>query len=209
MARDASITLEQVQTAVEAIRADGGKPTLRAVRERLGTGSMGTIANFMQELGARKNSGELPPSIPQTLQRALFDFVAAETASIRGPLDAALAEQRQFALELAAEGERLTAMIESQSHEMATLSAAKAAAEGRAGQLASDLTDARAEAAIQRRTAEDLRTELAKATLRLEALASLQAERDALRQELTAERQARVDAEKQAAVLEALAERKA
>lgn len=67
----------------------------------------------------------------------------------------------------------------------------------------------RAEAAIERRTAEDIRTELAKATLRLEVLASLQAERDALRQELTAERQARGDAEKHAAVLEALAERKA
>lgn len=39
MGREANITPEQVHAIADAIKAEGGKPTLRAVRERLGTGS--------------------------------------------------------------------------------------------------------------------------------------------------------------------------
>lgn len=207
MVREASITEEQVQVAVETIRAEGRKPTLRAVRDRLGAGSMSTIAKLVQQIAAGQNSGDRQPSIPPALQRALLDFLAAEATAAREPLEMEIAEQRQAVLDLAGEVERLAATIDSQALDMAALSAAKASAEGRADQLLSDLTDARAEAARERRAVEEIRTELAKAMLRLESLAPLQAEREALRQELATERQARVEAEKNLAVLEALANR--
>ena len=48
MGRDATITPDQVYAIADAIKAEGGKPTLRAVRERLGSGSMGTITKLLQ-----------------------------------------------------------------------------------------------------------------------------------------------------------------
>lgn len=205
MAREASITQEQVQVAVAAIRAEGRRPTLRAVRDRLGAGSMATVAKLVQQVAEAQSSGDRQPSIPPALQRALLDFLTAEATAAREPLEMEIAEQRQAVLDLAAEVERLVATIDSQALDVAALSAAKASAEGRADQLLSDMAEARAEAARERHAAEEIRTELAKAMLRLESLAPLQAERDALRQELATERQARVEAEKHAAVLEALA----
>ena len=43
------ITYEQVQGAVKAIQAEGQQPTIRAIRERLGTGSLGTIHKYLHQ----------------------------------------------------------------------------------------------------------------------------------------------------------------
>ncbi|HEM7880099.1 TPA: DNA-binding protein [Burkholderia contaminans] len=48
MAREPNITQEQVSKTAEQIRDAGGRPTARAVRERLGTGSMATVLKFFQ-----------------------------------------------------------------------------------------------------------------------------------------------------------------
>lgn len=49
MAREPSITPEQVAAVAAEIRAAGGKPTIRAVREALGgIGSMTTIQRYLQ-----------------------------------------------------------------------------------------------------------------------------------------------------------------
>jgi len=65
MGREAAVTPEQVHDAADAIKAEGGKPTLRSVRERLGTGSMGTINKYLQGWKAgqeRQQAAE--PAIP-------------------------------------------------------------------------------------------------------------------------------------------------
>ena len=43
------ITAEEISAAVASIRGDGKRPTLRAVRERLGRGSMNTLVRTMRE----------------------------------------------------------------------------------------------------------------------------------------------------------------
>lgn len=60
MAREATITQEQVSAAANAIRASGTKPTARSVREQLGTGSMGTVHQFMQ-VWLAKRAKQAPP----------------------------------------------------------------------------------------------------------------------------------------------------
>jgi len=202
MGREATITPEQVHAAADAIKAEGGKPTLRAVRERLGTGSMGTINKHLQGWKAgqeRQQAAELV--IPPALQRAVLDFMATELAAARAPLEAELAEQLQAVADLAAENERQAGTIEAQAGELDDLAAEKAAAEGKAEQLAADLAATKDEAERERLAAEAARTELTKAALRLEALPKLEAELATLRDELTKERRARIDAEQQAAVL--------
>lgn len=204
MGREASITENQVHAAANAIRAEGGTPTLRAVRERLGAGSMGTVSKHLQQWKAgqeRQTSTEL--ALPPALQRAILDFMATELAAARAPLEAELAEQQQTSSDLAAENERQAATIDRQAAEMEFLAADKAAAEGKAGQLAADLTSAKEESARERQAAELARTELAKALLRLEAMPRMESDLTAIRAELAQERKKRVEAEQQAAVLAA------
>lgn len=204
MGREATITPNQVHAAADAIRAEGSTPTLRAVRERLGAGSMGTVSKHLQQWKAgqeRQAATEL--ALPPALQRAVLDFMATELAAARAPLEHELAEQQQTSVDLAAENERQVTTIERQAADMELLAADKAAAEGKAGQLAVDLLSAKEDAARERQAAEHARTELAKAMLRLEAMPRMEADLAAIRTELGQERKARIDAEQQAAVLAA------
>jgi len=204
MGREATITPNQVHAAADAIRAEGSTPTLRAVRERLGAGSMGTVSKHLQQWKAgqeRQAATEL--ALPPALQRAVLDFMATELAAARAPLEHELAEQQQTSADLAAENERQVTTIERQAADMELLAADKAAAEGKAGQLAVDLLSAKEDAARERQAAEHARTELAKAMLRLEAMPRMEADLAAIRTELGQERKARIDAEQQAAVLAA------
>lgn len=204
MGREATITNEQVSAVADALKAEGIAPTLRAVRERLGTGSMGTINKLLQQWKAgQERQAAAAPNLPPALQRAVLDFMAAELAAARAPLESDLAEQQQAAADLSAENERQAATIEDLNAQLDQLAAEKATAEGRAEQLAADLAGTKDDAARERQAAEAARTELAKATLRLETMPRLEADLDAMRAELARERQGRIVAEQQAAVLTA------
>ena len=49
MPREASITYEEVAAIAETIKAAGGKPNPRHIRERHGSGSLGTIHRLFQQ----------------------------------------------------------------------------------------------------------------------------------------------------------------
>ena len=205
MGREAAITWEQVYAVADAIRAEGSKPTSRAVRERLGnTGSMGTVNKLLQRWRATQEREQATAvSLPPALQRAILDFLDTELAAARATLEAQLVEQQQEASDLAAETERQADAIEGQRQMLEHVVTAKASAEGRAQQLAADLDSAKAETVRERQAAESARTDLAKALLRLEAMPRLELDLEAARAELAKERQGRVEAEQRAAVLNA------
>ena len=152
MAREPSITAEQVYAVADAIRAEGGKPTSRAVRERLGNvGSMGTINRFLQQWKSsheRKSTGVL--SLPVALQNSILDFLEQELAMSRAGLEAELAEQQQEAGDLATENERQSEVIERLNEQVSILGEERAAAEGKSAQLAADLEKAHTEATAER-----------------------------------------------------------
>jgi chromosome segregation ATPase len=205
MGREATITPEQVNAIADAMKADGIKPTSRAVRERLGnTGSMGTINKLLQHWKAgQERQATASLSLPPALQKAVLDFMDQELTAARATLEAELAEQQQEAADLATENERQAELIAARDDELEALAIDKAEAEGKAGQLSADLDAAREEAARERQAAEQARTELAKALLRLEAMPRLEGDLATVRVELDTERQARVAAEQSAAVLAA------
>ncbi|SDR62522.1 DNA-binding protein [Paraburkholderia tuberum] len=205
MGREATITAEQVNAIVDAMKIEGIKPTSRAVRERLGnTGSMGTINKLLQQRKAgQARQATAVLTLPPALQKALIDFMDAELTAARATLEAELAEQQQEAADLATENERQAELIAARDEELEALAIEKAEAEGKAGQLSADLDTARDEATRERHAAELARTELAKAQLRLEAMPRLEGDLAAVRGELDTERQARVAAEQSAAVLAA------
>lgn len=202
MAREASITQEQINAAADAIRATGTKPTARAVRDAVGGGSMATVLKYLQVW----QSGQVKPAaqdvtLPPTLTRALVDFIGQEVAQAKAGLEADLAVAQQAAADLISESERQAAGIEAQEKALEEAFGDKAELAGKLGQIEVDLGTARDEAGRERLAAEAARTELAKAQLRLEALPRIEAETDRLRVALEASEKARQEAERQAAVL--------
>lgn len=206
MAREASITQEQVDAVANTIRAEGGKPSARLVLEALKrqygvSPSMATVLKLFQEWGA----GQAKPAaqevaLPVAIQRQLVDFVAQEVAAARADLQAEVVTLQQAKADLIGESDRQAATIETQVEAIEALTSEKAELVGRLAQIESDLARAVDNVAAERAAAEQARTDLAVATLRLEALPRLEAEADRLRGELAEERKARASAEQAAAV---------
>ncbi|MFL9951123.1 DNA-binding protein [Paraburkholderia agricolaris] len=204
MAREPNITQDQVSRAAENIRDAGGRPTARAIRERLGTGSMATVLKFFQAWqDAQVRPAEAPVVLPQALQRGLLDFVAAEVDRSRAELHAELDIANQANADLIVESERQSLIVENLTASLEAAHAEKAELAGRLGQVEAERDAAREEAAAERAAAESARTDLAKALLRLEAMPRLEKDLDEVRHELEAERAARVSAEQSAAVASA------
>ncbi|REE06586.1 plasmid replication DNA-binding protein KfrA [Paraburkholderia sp. BL27I4N3] len=201
MAREPNITQEQVSKAAESIRGAGGRPTARAIRERLGTGSMATVLRFFQAWqDAQVKPAEPPAALPQALQRGLLDFVAAEVDRSRIELRTELDIANQANADLIIESERQGLMVENLTASLEKVHAERAELSGRLGQVEAERDASRQEAAAERRAAESARTDLAKALLRLEAMPRLEKDLHDARRELDSERVARVNAEQSAAV---------
>lgn len=204
MAREATITQEQVNAAADTIRANGGAPTARAVREHLGGGSMATVLKFLQ---VWKN-GQLKPvaqdiTLPPALQRLLVDFVSQEVAAARAELEPEIVTAQQAQSDLIAENERQSSHVEALSNTLDEALAEKAEVTGRLAQMESDLATARNETHAAEQAAEAARTALAKAELRLEAMPRLEAENERLRTELAEMRESATTSAQSAAVFEA------
>ena len=112
LAREATITQEAVNTAAEQIRATGAKPTARAVREALGSGSMATVLKYLQAWQANQaHPIEANIVLPIALQRTLVTFIEQEVATAKALLEADLALAEQANRDLIAESERQAATI--------------------------------------------------------------------------------------------------
>ena len=205
MGREATITYEQIAAVADAMKVEGLKPTSRAVRERAGgTGSMGTINKLLGRWKAgqeRQISAALV--LPPALQRVLLEFMDNELTATRMLLEAELAEQLQEASDMAEENERQALESQEQTEAIELLRSEVASHKGRTSQLEADLAASRDEVARERSAAEQARTELAKAQLRLEAMPRLEADLEAVRAVLETQRTARQQAEQAAAVLAA------
>jgi DNA-binding protein H-NS len=204
MTREATITFEQVAAVAENIKNEGGKPTSRAVRERLGSGSMGTINRMLQDWKAgQERKIETALVLPAGLQRAMLDFMDLELNSARAQLRTELAEQQQEAADLAKENERQAEKIARLEEAIEERISDCDQKNGEIAQLYKICDGLREEIARERLSAESARTELAKALLRLEAMPRLEADLVELRAKMEGEHLARVAAEKAAAVAEA------
>lgn len=211
MAREATITFEQVATTADSIKASGGKPTARAVRDVLGTGSMATVLKLLQQwqAGQVRQSQAIDDTLDPGIARAISNQIAAKVQEATADAIGRLADLQAEADALIAENERQAAENEAQAAELAAIQEQHAALAGRAQQLAADAARTVAELAAERQASEAARVELAKAELRLEAVPRIEAEIERVRAELAAERQQRAEAEKQAASSKAEAQAKA
>jgi chromosome segregation ATPase len=201
MAREATISYEQVSAIAERLKANNEKPTLRAIREKHGSGSLGTIRPFLKQWEAgHTRQVETGLALPDALQRSILEFIASEIAQAKSPLETKLNESQQEAADLATENERQAAEIEALNRQIEELHADTANREGRLSILETDLETVKADAARERGAAEAARTELAKALLRLESMPRLESDIREARDAMIETNRAREMAERELAV---------
>lgn len=201
MPRESTISFEQVATYAEALKNEGIKPSARLIRERHGSGSLGTVSKLFQEWSAgqvRRN--ETNVSFPHAIQQAILDFVSHESMVARANLEGKLNEVHVAVADLATENERQAAQLESLKSQIEDLHKEKASLGGRVEQMESDLAEVRNEAVRERQAAESARTDLAKAQIRLEHLPRLEADLAAAREECHASDQRHQEVERDLAV---------
>jgi chromosome segregation ATPase len=194
-----AVTREQILAAADAIAAEGQRPTLEAVRQRVG-GSYSTISPALAEWKAQQAARaqpvrEAPPAAVAERLEALggevwavaLELATARLRAEREALEAARAElesERAEAVELA---DRQAAEIEALQSRLSGLEATEqaarqeadelrgrlAAAEARVDELRTELDRARQEAAQARQEATQAREDAAGLRGRIEALEPL------------------------------------
>ena len=156
---------EQINAAMDAMAAEGQPITVRALREKLGSGAcLGTISKLLQrrKAGAQRQiaaAAELSP----VLRQAILDFVGQELTANNSAHEAEMNENQQELMDLASENERQQELLEVQASELETL---------------------RAELKRERQVANQARTDLARAQLRLEGLPRLEEAAEQARMDL-------------------------
>lgn len=204
MAREATITQDEVTAVADRIRASGGRPTARAVRDDLGRGSMATVLRHLQTWQAViGRASETAATLPPALQRALLDFVGQEVAAAKLNLEQDLVNAQQAQRDLIAENESQIDRIADLQTTLNRIQTERSQLEGRYAELQADLIETKHVAESQRHAAESARTEIAKLQLRLERVPQLEASVAHLREALDGERAARANSDRTAAVANA------
>jgi len=174
MARDATISQQDVNAVAEQLLAVGGKPTARAVREHLGRGNMATVLRYLQLWqAAQVRPVDSPVVLPPALQRSLLEFIGQEVATARGTLEAELLLAQQSNADLMGESERQASALDELEKSLEALRCERAELLGRQAQLSADLAASQQTAEVQRQAAEAARTELARQQVHLDGLARL------------------------------------
>lgn len=207
MARE-GITFEQVAAVADALAGEGQQPTIRAVRERLGTGSPNTVHKHLTAWReARPVAAAAVLELPQALTAAIAAEIERAASQARGEIEGRLVQAQAEAADLAAAGELLEAERDALAEQAAELARERDTLAGKAEQQAADLADQAQRIEREQQAAESARVELATARLKIEAQAERQIEQAAeierLRVALAEAQQGRTAAEKQAAVLAA------
>lgn len=201
MAREATVSQEEVNAVADSIRAAGIKPTARAVRDGLGRGSMGTVLKLLQVWqSGQTRAPESPLTLPAVLQRFLIDFIGQEVAAAKLSVEQELVSAQQAQKDLISENESLLGDLEGLQVALEEVQVKHSQLEGRNAQLLADFAEVTRVTETQRQAAESARTELAKLQLRLEGVPPLEAQLSRTCEALEAERAARVAADQAAAV---------
>lgn len=177
MAREATITFEQVSAAANDIIAKDGKATSRNVREVLGSGSMVTVCKLMQQWKAAqaKPSQAVDSSIDPAILRAISNQIAAKVQEATSDATARLADLQGESETIIAESERQAAEIEAQAADLSAMIEQRSALAGRIQQLEAESERITENLVSERKAGEAARVELAKAALRLEAVPKIEA----------------------------------
>lgn len=204
MAREATVTFEQVSAAAEAIKAQGGKPNSRTVREMLGTGSMATILKHLQQRQAEQSrqSQVFDETLDPVVIKSISIHIADKVQTATMALTIQIAEQQTEMTNLISENERQAAELESLTAAYSALTDQHNQLSGVVQQLETESSRTTADLITERQATESARIQLAKAELRLEAIPRIEKEIEQVRRELFAAQKQAADFKEAAAVAE-------
>ncbi|MHB8423491.1 MAG: DNA-binding protein [Leptospirales bacterium] len=184
-----ALTSEHIVTAVNDLRKRGQTPTVRAIRDCLGTGSLGTISRLLREIPSHPPSNGEGTELPSELLRVLSSAFDRKAREIRDTIgEERRAEQAQLG-DLEEENLRLENRIGELTRKETLLAEEVQKGEGRIQEIRS-LCDSR-ERALEREREERIRAEKHASSLEGEQKAVLEQTRD-LRERL-AEAQCRIE----------------
>ncbi len=201
------ITSEQVAAAADSIVAEGKNPTMTAVRERIGTGSLNTVQRLLAEwrqsqpTKQNQNLTQLPEIVTNTINGEIVRRIAEAKAEI----EQRLVQSQDECRELAELGEVLESENSLLVEQNAALAKERDILSGKAEQQEREILELRTKLSAIEAQAETARIELAKESLRSESYVkrekadALEIER--LRQEVTTLQKEKINAEQQAAIL--------
>jgi len=193
MAREATITFDQVSAAAETIKAQGGKANSRNVREILGTGSMATILKYLQQWqgGQSRQFQAVDETLDPVVIKSISIHIADKVQAATTALTIQIAEQQTEMDSLISENERQTAELESLTTAFTALQDQHNQQSGVVQQLEAEAARTAIELVSERQAAEAARIQLAKTELRLEAVPRIEKEIEQVRGEFaTAQKQA-------------------
>lgn len=186
MAREASITYEQVAAAANSIKTLNEKVTTRSVREVLGSGSMATVLKFLQQWQGQqaRPSIVIEDALDPAIVRAIGHQIASRIQEATSETIARLAELQFETDSIIVESERQSIEIEEQAAELISLQGRYDALAGRAMQIEFDAKQTSGNLIAERKASEAARVELAKAELRLEGMPKIESDIEKLRTEI-------------------------
>ncbi len=204
MARE-GVSYEQVAAVADALVGDGQQATIRAIRERLGTGSPNTIHRHLCAWrDARPQMAAVVAALPDALTAAIAAEIAKAASTARAEVEGRLVLAQTEASELAAVGEILEGERDTLAEHIGILTTERDREAATAAERATELGRQGQELQRERSAAEAARIEVAQTRNKLENQAEKITEQQALiaqlRAQLEVERQGRIDAEKLAAV---------
>jgi colicin import membrane protein len=215
MARD-GITFEQVAAAADGLMGAGQQPTIRGIRESLGTGSPNTVHKHLSAWrAARPQAVATVATLPASLTAAIAAEIERAAAQARAEIEARLVQAQAEAADLAGAGEVLEADQAALAEQVAALTSERDTLAGRTAQQAADIAAQVQQIGREQAAAEAARLEVATARVKIEQRAEQRAEQAVelarLRAALDEIQHARQQAEQQAAVaaahLEGMADR--
>lgn len=201
------ITYEQVAAAADRIVASGDDPTLRSVREVLGTGSLATIHRYMRAWSQARPQLSIPPiQLPDSIVKAIGQEIARAGAEARAEAEALLAQVQDDAAALEKAGEDLEEERGMLLEQVRDLTTQRDVLKGRAEELSIEVNRFTTEIEKERQSAEQSRADVLRHIDAIEAqrkqIENQRAEIEELNKNRDNEHHARVLAERNNAVIE-------
>ena len=203
MARE-GITFEQVAAAADDLVGQGKQPTIKAIREALGTGSPNTVHRHLATWREGRPQAVVTASaLPASLTAVIAAEIERAAAQARAEIEARLVQAQAEAADLSGAGEALEAERDALVEQVAALTTERDTLAGKAAQQAADIAAQVLQIEREQAAAEAARLEVATARVKIEAQSEQAAELVRLRAALDSSQQVRQQAEQQAAVLAA------
>lgn len=178
MAREASVTQQQLSEVADALVAAGLKPTVRAIREKIGRGSMATLHKLLQlwETNSGYQHRQTNTEIDAEVVKAINSMISRQVHAAGKEAAERIADLHADVATIIFENDRQAKELEDTIAELDILRVQSSSQAGQIEELKSVLLREREISSQEAQLREAAQIELAKALLRIEAIPEMYAE---------------------------------